>query len=39
MVELKIVDSISGKTVGRVLKKRIKTSPTAMLDYSSTTKR
>jgi len=39
MVELKIVDTISGKTVGRVLKKRIKTSPTAMLGYSSSTKR
>jgi transposase len=39
MVELKIVDEISGKTVGRVLKKRIKTSPTAMLGYSPSTKR
>ena len=39
MVELKIVDTISGKTVGRVLKKRIKTSPTAMLGYSPSTKR
>ncbi|MCK9594012.1 MAG: hypothetical protein M0Q91_18590 [Methanoregula sp.] len=39
IVELKIVDSISGKTVGRVLKKRIKTSPTAMLGYSPSTKR
>jgi hypothetical protein len=39
MVELKIVDVISGKTIGRVLKKRIKTSPTAMLGYPSPTKR
>ena len=39
MVELKIVDTISGKTVGRVLKKRIKTSPAAMLGNSPTTKR
>jgi transposase len=39
MVELKIVDSISGKTVGRVLKKRVKTSPAAMLGHSSRTKR
>ena len=39
MVELKIVDSISGKTIGRVLKKRVKTSPAAMLDHSAATKR
>jgi hypothetical protein len=39
MVKLKIVDTISGKTVGRVLKKRVKASPAAMLDYSATTKR
>jgi len=39
MVELKIVDTISGKTVGRVLKKRIKTSPTAMLGNSPSAKR
>jgi transposase len=39
MVKLKIVDAISGKTIGRVLKKRVKTSPTAMLGYSTSTKR
>jgi len=39
MVELKIVDTISGKTIGRVLKKRVKTSPAAMLGYSAATKR
>jgi transposase len=39
MVELKIVDEISGKTVGRVLKKRVKTSPAAMLGYTAATKR
>jgi len=39
MVQLKIVDEISGKTVGRVLKKRIKTPSTAMLGYSPSTKR
>lgn len=39
MVELKIVDTISGKTVGRVLKKRVKASPAAMLGYSAATKR
>ena len=39
MVELKIVDSISGKTVGRVLKKRVKASPAAMLGHSTATKR
>jgi hypothetical protein len=39
MVELKIVDTISGKTIGRVLKKRVKASPAAMLGNSSSTKR
>jgi transposase len=39
MVELKIVDTISGKTVGRVLKKRVKASPAAMLGHSTSTKR
>jgi transposase len=39
MVELKIVDTISGKTVGRVLKKRVKASPAAMLGHSAATKR
>jgi len=39
MVELKIVDTISGKMIGRVLKKRVKTSPAAMLGYSTATKR
>lgn len=39
MVELKIVDSISGKTIGRVLKKRVNASPAAMLGYSAATKR
>ena len=39
MVELKIVDSISGKTIGRVLKKRVKASPAAMLGHSTATKR
>lgn len=39
MVELQIVDTISAKTVGRVLKKRVKTTPSAMLGYSSGTKR
>ena len=39
MVELKIVETISGKTIGRVLKKRVKTSPAAMLGYSAATKR
>jgi len=39
MVELKIVDSISGKTIGRVLKKRVKASPAAMLGHSAATKR
>jgi hypothetical protein len=39
MVELKIVDTISGKTVGRVLKKRVKATPAAMLGYSAATKR
>lgn len=39
MVELKIVDTISGKTVGRILKKRVKASPAAMLGHSTATKR
>jgi len=39
MVELKIVDTISGKTIGRVLKKRVKASPAAMLGHSAATKR
>lgn len=39
MVMLKIVDSISGKTIGRALKKRIKTTPAAVLGYSTSTKR
>jgi len=39
MVELKIIDAISGKTIGRVLKKRVKTSPAAMLGYSAAVKR
>lgn len=39
MIELKIVDSISGKTIGRVLKKRVKASPAAMLGHSAATKR
>jgi transposase len=39
MVELKIVDTISGKTIGRVLKKRVKPTPAAMLGYSAATKR
>jgi hypothetical protein len=39
MVELKIVDTISGKTVGRVLKKRVKVTPAAMLGHSTSTKR
>ena len=39
MVELKIVDTISGKTVGRALKKRVKASPAAMLGHSTSTKR
>ena len=39
MVELKIIDAISGKTLGRVLKKRFKASPAAMLGYSATAKR
>jgi len=39
MVELKIVDTISGKTIGRVLKKRVKASPAAMLGHSTATKR
>ena len=39
MVELKIVDTISWKTVGRVLKKRIKATPSAMLGNPSAAKR
>jgi transposase len=39
MVELKIVDTISWKTVGRGLKKRIKTTPSAMLGNPSAPKR
>ena len=39
MVELEIVDSISPKTVERVLKKRAQTSLEKMLGYSTKTKR
>lgn len=39
MVKLKIVDAISGKTIGRVLKKRVKASPASMLGYPTTAKR
>lgn len=39
MVELKLVDTISAKTIGRVLKKRIKATPATMLGNSSRTKR
>ena len=39
MVELEIVDSISPKTVERVLKKRARTSSKKMLVYSPKTKR
>ena len=35
LVELKIVESISYKTVGRVLKKRIKASPEEVLGHST----
>lgn len=35
LVELKIAESISYKTVGRVLKKRIKASPEEVLDHST----
>ena len=39
MVKLKIVDTISWKTVGRVLKKRIKAAPSAMLGNPTASKR
>ena len=39
MVELKIIDTISGKTIGRILKKRVKASPAAMLGYPPAAKR
>jgi len=39
MVELKIIDTISAKTVGRVLKKRVKATPSAMLGNPSAAKR
>ena len=39
MVELKIVDTISWKTVGRVLKKRVKATPSAMLGDPTAAKR
>ena len=35
----KIIDTISGKTIGRVLKKRVKASPAAMLGYPPAAKR
>jgi len=39
LVELRIVDTISAKTVGRALKKRVKTAPSKMLGNTSRSKR